>query len=36
VFDGAAGGLLLHLAKDGRLTKEDRRRIRRVIDETEE
>jgi BlaI family transcriptional regulator, penicillinase repressor len=36
VFDGAAGGLLLHLAKDGRLTKEDRRRIRRVIDEMEE
>ncbi len=36
VFDGAAGGLLLHLAKDGRLTKEDRKRIRRVIDETEE
>ena len=36
VFDGAAGGSLLHLAKDGRLTKEDRRRIRRVIDETEE
>ena len=36
VFDGAAGGLLLHLAKDGRLTKEDRRQIRRVIDETEE
>src|SRR3954447_22926772 len=36
VFDGAAGGLLVHLAKDGRLTKEDRQRIRRVIDETED
>ncbi|MEN3336578.1 MAG: hypothetical protein V7647_254 [Acidobacteriota bacterium] len=36
VFDGAAGGLLLHLAKDGRLTREDRQRIRRVIDETED
>lgn len=36
VFDGAAGGLLLHLAKDGRLTKEERQRIRRVIEEMED
>jgi BlaI family transcriptional regulator, penicillinase repressor len=36
VFDGAASGLLVHLAKDARLTKEDRQRIRRVIDETED
>ena len=35
VFDGAAGGLLLHLARDGsnagRLTKEERRRIRQLM-----
>jgi predicted transcriptional regulator len=36
VFDGAAGGLLLHLAKDGRLSKADRERIRRAIDEMED
>ena len=36
VFDGAAGGLLLHLAKDRTLTREERDRIRRVIDEMEE
>lgn len=36
VFDGAAGGLLLHLAKDRTLSKEERDRIRGVIDEMEE
>ena len=36
VFDGAAGGLLLHLAGDSRLSKDDRQRIRRVIDDMEE
>jgi BlaI family penicillinase repressor len=36
VFDGAAGGLLLHLASDSRLSKEERERIRRVIDKMEE
>jgi predicted transcriptional regulator len=36
VFDGAAGGLLLHLAKDSTLSKEERQRIRRLIDELEE
>jgi predicted transcriptional regulator len=36
VFDGAAGGLLLHLARDGRVSKEERERIRRMIDEMEE
>jgi len=36
VFDGAAGGLLLHLAKDGRLTKAERARIKNLIDTTEE
>jgi BlaI family transcriptional regulator, penicillinase repressor len=36
VFDGAAGGLLLHLAKDGKLTRTERQRIRQLIDEMEE
>jgi predicted transcriptional regulator len=38
VFDGAAGGLLLHLARNqaGRLSKADRERIRRAIDEMED
>jgi BlaI family penicillinase repressor len=36
VFDGAAGGLLLHLAKDGRLTKDEREGIRRLIEDTDE
>src|SRR6187200_2213297 len=33
VFDGAAGGLLLHLAKDRRLSKDDRATIRRIIED---
>jgi predicted transcriptional regulator len=33
VFDGAAGGLLLHLAKDGRLTREERQHIKRLMQE---
>ena len=36
VFDGAAGGLLLHLAKDRRLSKEDRTTIRRLIEDMDE
>jgi BlaI family transcriptional regulator, penicillinase repressor len=36
VFDGAAGGLLLHLAKDRRLSKDERTTIRRIIEEMEE
>ena len=36
VFDGAASGLLLHLAKDRKLSKDDRARIRRAIDDMEE
>ena len=36
VFDGAAGGLLVHLAKDGRLSKADRDRIRQLVDDTED
>jgi predicted transcriptional regulator len=36
VFDGAAGGLLLHLTKDRRLSKDDRTTIRRIIGEMDE
>ena len=36
VFDGAAAGLFLHLAKDSRLSKTERERIRRVIEEMDE
>jgi BlaI family penicillinase repressor len=36
VFDGAAGGLLLHLAKDRHLSKDERTTIRRIIEEMEE
>jgi BlaI family transcriptional regulator, penicillinase repressor len=36
VFDGAAGGLMLHLAKDRRLSKDERQRIKRLIDDIEE
>jgi BlaI family penicillinase repressor len=36
VFDGAAGGLLLHLARDRRLSKDERTTIRRIIEEMEE
>src|SRR5262245_35524902 len=32
VFDGAASTLLLHLAKDGRLTKDEREQIKRAIE----
>jgi BlaI family penicillinase repressor len=35
VFDGAAGSLMLHLAKDRRLSKDERARIRRLIQEME-
>jgi predicted transcriptional regulator len=31
VFDGAAGGLLLHLARDGRLSKAERDHIARLM-----
>ena len=31
VFDGAAGGLLLHLARDGRLSADERRRIKQIM-----
>lgn len=36
VFDGAAGSLVLQLAKDGRLSKDERRHIRRLIEEMDE
>jgi len=36
VFDGAASGLLLHLAKDGRLSKDERQHIRRIIEDIED
>jgi BlaI family transcriptional regulator, penicillinase repressor len=36
VFDGAASGLLLHLAKDGRLSKDERQHIRRIIEDLEQ
>ena len=35
VFDGAAAGLFVHLAKDSRLSKRERDRIRRLIEETD-
>jgi BlaI family transcriptional regulator, penicillinase repressor len=36
VFDGAAGNLLLHLAKDDRLTQKQRKVINELIEEIEE
>ncbi len=36
VFDGAAAPLLVHLAKDGRLSKEEKDQIRRISKEMEE
>ena len=36
VFDGAASGLLVHLAKDNTLSPEERNTIRRVIEEIDE
>ena len=36
VFDGASASLLLHLAKDNRLTDKQRRILRKLIDEIEE
>ena len=34
VFDGAAGGLLLHLARDRRLTKAEREQLKAMVDST--
>jgi len=36
VFDGASGSLLLHLAKDSRLTERQRKAVQRIIEEIEE
>jgi predicted transcriptional regulator len=36
VFDGAPGGLLLHLAKDNKLTEKQRRIVKRLIEEIDE
>jgi BlaI family penicillinase repressor len=36
VFDGAAAPLLLHLAREGSLSKEERRMIRRLAEEVDE
>ena len=36
VFDGASAGLLLHLAKDNKLTDKQRRIVKRLIEEIDE
>jgi BlaI family transcriptional regulator, penicillinase repressor len=36
VFDGASGALLVHLAKDRKLSRDERQEIRRLIEETDE
>lgn len=36
VFDGAAAPLLVHLAKDSRLSKQDKEKIRRLAEEMDE
>ncbi|MBA2303225.1 MAG: BlaI/MecI/CopY family transcriptional regulator [Acidobacteria bacterium] len=36
VFDGAATGLLVHLAKDNRLSRDEQQNIRRIIEEMDE
>ena len=36
VFDGAASGLLVHLARDNRLSDDERESIRRIIAEMDE
>ena len=36
VIDGAAGALEVHLAKDGKLSKDERQTIRRIIEEMDE
>jgi predicted transcriptional regulator len=36
VFDGASGSLLLHLAKDSRLTERQRKAVQRLVEEMDE
>ena len=35
VFDGASDGLLLHLAKDNKLTEKQRRIVKQIIEESD-
>jgi BlaI family transcriptional regulator, penicillinase repressor len=36
VFDGASGALLVHLARDNRLTDKQRQLVKQLLEETEE
>ena len=36
VFDGASGSLLLHLAKDSKLTERQRKAVQKIIEELDE
>jgi BlaI family transcriptional regulator, penicillinase repressor len=36
VFDGASGALLLHLAKDSKLSERQRKAVQRIIEEMDE
>jgi predicted transcriptional regulator len=36
VFDGASSALLLHLAKDSRLTERQRKAVQRIVEEIDE
>jgi predicted transcriptional regulator len=36
VFDGAAAPLLVHLARDSRLSREEKEKIRRLAEEMDE
>jgi predicted transcriptional regulator len=36
VFDGASGALLLHLARDSRLTERQRKAVQRIVEEMDE
>jgi len=36
VFDGASDSLLLHLARDNRLTDKQRQTVRRLLEESDE
>jgi BlaI family penicillinase repressor len=36
VFDGASSALLLHLAKDSRLTERQRKAVQRIVEEMDE
>ena len=36
VFDGASGALLLHLAKDAKLTERQRKAVQKIVEEMDE